>query len=65
MWGLMEGMRDLTRELAEVRPEQLVALMHIIRKFKESPDEVMERMEVVIVEPQNIVLHETGKEAAA
>jgi hypothetical protein len=54
MYGLMEGMRDLTHELATVRPEQLVALMHIIRKFKENPESVMEQMEVKIIEPQEI-----------
>jgi hypothetical protein len=58
MWSMMEGMKDLTHELATVRPEQLVALMHILRKFKADPEGVMDLMEVKIIEPQEIQVEE-------
>jgi hypothetical protein len=60
MWSMMEGMKDLTHELATIRPEQLVALMHILRKFKADPEGVMEMMEVKIIEPQDIQIEEVA-----
>lgn len=60
MWSMMEGMKDLTHELATIRPEQLVALMHILRKFKADPEGVMEMMEVKIIEPQDIQVEEVA-----
>ena len=66
MFCMLEGMDALMVELASVRPEQLVALMHIVRKLKEDPDEVLRRLEVEIVEEQELEVSFVGeKEVAA
>jgi hypothetical protein len=63
MFGLMEGMEDLMKVLCAVRPENLVGLMHIVRRFNEMPEWTMNMLGVKVLEPEEIVVvDETGKE---
>jgi hypothetical protein len=60
MAGLLEGLQDLMQTLCAVRPENLVALMHLVRKLNEDPEGFLRHNQIVITEPQEIVVQETG-----
>jgi uncharacterized protein YjgD (DUF1641 family) len=65
MWNMMEGMRDLMAELADMRPENLVGLMHLVRQYKGDPEAFLSKNDIVILEPQELVAcNERGEEVA-
>jgi hypothetical protein len=54
MYGLQEGIKTLFTELSTVRPEQLVGLGELIKRFKQMPDWCMNMLGIQIKESQKI-----------
>lgn len=52
MYGLMEGIKTFLCELATVRPEQIVGLGELLKKFKMMPDWTLNMLGVKIIESE-------------